>query len=343
MGAVALKIVLAGCGGMSRAWLSAASEIDGVEVVGLVDVLLENARRRSDEFGISGAVVSTDLNDTLRRTAADIVFDCTIPDAHTEVAITALNHGCHVLGEKPLADSLDNARRSIAAAQQAGKVYAVMQNRRFDWRIQRLRRLAVSGEIGQLTTLHSDFLLGAHFGGFRDKMAHVLLLDMAIHTFDAARFILGANPVSVWAKEWNPAGSWYAQDASAVAYFQMSNDIVYTYRGSWCAEGLNTTWETDWRLIGTRGSIKWDGGSITVGEKVVSTEGFRSELASLDIPERTSDEKDGGHGALIKDFIDCIQTGRIPETVASDNIKSLAMVFAAIESSESGKIVTISD
>ena len=61
----------------------------------------------------------------------------------------------------------------------------------------------------------ADFFIGAHFGGFRDEMAHVLLLDMAIHTFDQARKILGADPVSVYCHEFNPAGSWYAGASSA--------------------------------------------------------------------------------------------------------------------------------
>ena len=67
---------------------------------------------------------------------------------------------------------------------------------------------------------------------------------MAIHTFDMARFISGADPVAVYCKEWNPSGSWYDHDASAIAIFEMTGGIVYTYRGSWCAEGLNTTWES---------------------------------------------------------------------------------------------------
>jgi len=336
-----LKVVQVGCGGMSHAWLSTAIEIEGLEVVGMVDVFEEAAKTRAGELGLTDALISTDLIRVLDETSPDIVFDCTTPTAHTDVTLTALSHGCHVFGEKPLADSMENAQRSVQAAKAAGKFYAVMQNRRYDWRIQRLKRLAHSGEIGKITTLHSDFLLGAHFGGFRDHMEHVLLLDMAIHTFDAARFLLGADPVSVWAKEWNPAGSWYDHDASAVAYFQMSNGIVYTYRGSWCAEGLNTTWESDWRLLGSSGSIKWDGGNQVSGEKVVAQNAFISRLAPLIIPERSEVDKDGGHNGLIKDFIDCVRTGRTPETSASDNIKSLAMVFGAIESSETGKVVEI--
>jgi predicted dehydrogenase len=337
-----LKVVLVGCGGMSGAWLKPAAEIEGLHIVGLVDVNLDAARKRADEFGLASAVISHDLSSILDQTSADIVFDCSTPTAHANITTLALEHGCHVLGEKPLADSMDNARRSVAAAKASGLTYAVMQNRRFDWRIQRLRRLVRSGQFGDLTTLHSDFFLGVHFGGFRDHMRHVLLLDMAIHTFDAARFILDADPISVWAKEWNPAGSWYDHDASAVAFFQMSNGIVYTYRGSWCSEGLNTTWETDWRLIGSKGSIKWDGGDGLAAEKAVSQNAFQSELAPADVPDRSDEDKDGGHSGLIKDFIDCIRSGRKPETDCSDNIKSLAMVFGAIESSETGKEVQVS-
>ena len=61
-----------------------------------------------------------------------------------------------------------------------------------------------AGTLGPLTTLHSDFYIGAHFGGFREQMRHVLLLDMAIHTFDAARLLSGADPVAVYCQEWNP-------------------------------------------------------------------------------------------------------------------------------------------
>ena len=113
--------------------------------------------------------------------------------------------------------------------------------------------------LGPLTTLNSDFYLGAHFEGFRLSMPHVLLVDMAIHTFDTARFISGADPVSVYCKEWNPRGSWYDHSASAVAIFELTGGMVYTYRGSWCSEGLNTSWEAQWRVIGERGSTTWDG------------------------------------------------------------------------------------
>jgi predicted dehydrogenase len=326
---------------MSEAWLTAATALPDLAVVGLVDLREEAARRRAEQFALHDAVVGTDLEAILSQTGAEIVFDCSVPEAHLSVTLTALAHGCHVLGEKPMAASLDQGRQMIAAAQAAGRHYAVIQNRRYDPNIRRLRRLVADGQLGQLTTLTSDFFIGAHFGGFRDQMRHVLLLDMAIHTFDAARLLSGADPVSVYCKEWNPAGSWYAHGASAVAIFELSDGLIYTYRGSWCAEGLPTTWEADWRLIGTRGSARWDGGAGFWAEVVTSGGGFLSETAPVELSPLDPEDGVGGHAGIIAEFVRCVRSGAQPETIGTDNIKSLAMVFAAIESAEQGRPVDI--
>jgi predicted dehydrogenase len=337
-----LKAVLAGCGGMSGAWLGSVKEMPDVEMVGLVDVREEAARKRAEDFGLQNAAIGTDLEAMLDRTSPDVVFDCTVPEAHASVTLTALKRGCHVMGEKPMADSMENARNVTAAAREAGKIYAVIQNRRYDSRIRRLRHFLESGAIGALTTLNCDFYIGAHFGGFRDRMEHVLLLDMAIHTFDAARYITAADPVSVYCKEWNPSGSWYDHDASAVAVFEMTGGIVYTYRGSWCSEGLNTSWECDWRIIGERGGAKWDGGEGFQAQVVEETGGFHSRMKEIEVPPFDAGDKTGGHAGLIREFVRCVRTGETPETVCTDNIKSLAMVFGAIESAKQGKEVEIS-
>lgn len=337
-----LRIVLVGCGAMSRAWLQTATELADVEVVGLVDIYEEAAHARARELQLTQALIGTDLGEVLARTRPDIVFNCTIPEAHLQTSLQALEAGCHVLSEKPLAASLEAARTLVAAAQRVDRYFAVMQNRRYDANILRVHHALASGELGALTTVNSDFYIGAHFGGFRDHMRHVLLLDMAIHTFDAARFLTGADPVSVYCHEWNPAGSWYDHDASAIAIFEMTGGLMYTYRGSWCAEGLATTWESDWRLIAERGSITWDGGEDIRVQQVQETGGFLSTFRDVepDLVERT--ERTQGHSSAIRDFIACVREGRAPQTSGTDNIKSLAMVFAAIESAESGKRVAVS-
>jgi len=186
------RVVLVGCGGMSAAWLKPAQQLPDLEIVALVDIRREAAEKRAAEFGLGEAFISTSLTEALEKTEPDGVFDVTVPEAHTPVTLEALARGCHVFGEKPMADSMENARKMVAAAQKAGKIYAVIQNRRYDARIRRLRNFLASGAIGRITTVNCDFYLGPHFGGFRDEMAHPLLVDMAIHTFDAARYITAA-------------------------------------------------------------------------------------------------------------------------------------------------------
>ena len=326
---------------MSGVWLKAIEEIDDLEMVGLVDLNEDNAAGRAEEYGLEDAMVGADLKAALERTRPDVVFDCTVPSAHAAVTVEALEQGCHVLGEKPLADSMDKARKMVEASERAGRIYAVIQNRRYDPNIRRLRRFLKAGEIGPITTVNSDFYIGAHFGGFRDHMAHVLLLDMAIHTFDAARLLTGADPLSVYCLEWNPAGSWYDRDASAVAMFEMTGGTVYTYRGSWCAEGLPTSWESEWRIIGARGTAQWDGRDGIAAQVVGENGEFHSQMRDLEIPRPGRVDRVGAHAGLIREFVECVHQGKRPETVCSDNIKSLAMVFGAIESAEKGTPVDI--
>ena len=335
-----IRTVLVGCGSMSSAWLEAALAIPQVEIVGLVDVVEEAAHKKAAQYHLSQAVVGTDLQTVLEQTTPDAVFNCTIPGAHYSVTMQALASGCHVLSEKPLASSMEQAREMVAAAQKADRIFAVIQNRRYDPAIRRMTHFLASGGLGSLTTVNSDFYIGAHFGGFRDSMQHVLLLDMAIHSFDAARLLTGADAVSVYCHEWNPRGSWYDRDASAIAIFEMSNKLVYTYRGSWCAEGLPTSWECDWRFIGQKGSVTWNGGDTTHVQVVKETGGFISAYEGIAIPPYEA-RNIGGHAGIIQEFFMCIQNGTQPETQAADNIKSLAMVFGAIESAETGKKVEI--
>jgi len=337
-----LRAVLVGCGSMSAHWLGIAAKTDGLEIVGLADINEDAAAKRAREFGLDGAVTAGDFRELLGKLRPDVVLDCTVPEAHFEVTTTALEAGAHVLGEKPMADSLDRARRMVEAAERAGRIYAVIQNRRYHAPIRRLRAFLDSDALGPVTYVQSDFFIGAHFGGFRDRMKHVLLLDMAIHTFDAARYITGADPVAVTCREWNPPGSWYDHDASAVAVFEMTGGVVYTYCGSWCAEGLNTTWESDWRVVCRRGSCLWDGAEGFRAQALTKTGRFISEFEDLEVPAYDGPEgKLGGHEGLIKEFLRCVRAGERPETVCTDNIKSLAMVFAAIESAETGRRVAV--
>jgi predicted dehydrogenase len=311
-----------------------------VEIVGMVDLVAEAIEKRKEEFELEPVATGDDVAKVIADSGADTVFDCTVPPAHPQVVTTALDAGCDVLGEKPMAESMDDARRMVDAAERAGKTYAVIQNRRYNPNIIRYRDAVQSGEIGNLTTLNADFYIGAHFGGFRDVMEHVLLVDMAIHSFDEVRFISQRDPVSVYCHEWNPNGSWYRHGASAMAIFEMTGGLIVSYRGSWCSEGLNTSWECAWRAIGERGTVLWDGFDTIEGERVDKDEGFRRPTVAT-VVGAAPPVPYTGHAGVMREFLDSLKNGTTPQTVCTDNIKSVAMVHAAVESAEKGTRVAI--
>jgi predicted dehydrogenase len=340
-----MKAVLCGCGAMAKGWLKAIAETDAlsvrIRIVGLVDLDVAAAQALAEEFHLDDAMTGADLDAILTATQPELVFDIVVPSARRDVVETALRHGCHVLSEKPMAASLDDATALVALARRAERIHAVVQNRRYIEGIRRLRAFVDSGAIGDLTGLHCDFFIGAHFGGFREDMDHVLLLDMAIHTFDAARFVSGKAAVAVYCHETNPSGSWYRTGASAFAIFEMEDRVAFTYRGSWCAEGANTSWESQWRITGSRGTVLWDGGEIFDAHRVASDDGFLRDQEAIVVPETVNVSEARGHASVISAFIDALETGISPETASDDNIHSLAMVFAAIESAETGKRILI--
>jgi predicted dehydrogenase len=330
---------------MSRGWLEAVASTpslrDGIEIVGLVDVDRAAAQRRADEQMLDRVAIGTDLAAMLAGTRAEIVFDVVPPAARRAVVETALAHGCHVVSEKPMAVSLEDGRALVRAASAAGRTHAIVQNRRFNSGVRRIRAFLESGALGRVNAIHSDFFVGAHFGGFRDLMQHVLLLDMAIHTFDAARFMAGGDPVSVYCHESNPASSWYAHGSTANAIFEFSNDVVVTYRGSWSAEGANTSWDANWRIVGARGTLLWDGADALTAHIVDGDDGFFRPLREVVVPPPADERRTQGHASVLMDFLDSVSSNREPETSGRDNLKSLAMVFAAIESAARRERVAI--
>lgn len=179
--------------------------------------------------------------------------------------------------------------------------YYIMQNRRYMKNIRAFKKIVDDGVIGKSGFICADFFLGPHFGGFRDIMASPLILDMAIHTFDQARFISGQDAVSVYCHEFNTAGSWYHGNAAAV----------------------------------------WDGDNAPYYETVVPAgkQKFTSKLVRVD-PPVTWDGRDG-HAGCLDEMFAALKQGRRAETDCTDNIKSMAMVFGAIQSAREGRKVSI--
>ncbi|WP_237109587.1 Gfo/Idh/MocA family protein [Nonomuraea sp. MG754425] len=324
MSGAPLRVVQVGAGAMGQAWLRALTARADVELVGVADLDVARARAAVRAAG-SDAAVAASLGELLAATAPDAVVNVTVPAAHGAVNIEALFAGVPVLCEKPAAPTLAEALVQAAAAEATGRLLMISQSRRYFAALAAYRRrIAELGTPGVLTT---NFFRAPRFGGFRDEMPHPLLVDMAIHAFDAARHLLGSEPVSVVCESWNPAWSWYRGDASATATFLFDDGVRYVYTGSWCADGQETSWNGEWRAIGSTGTATWDG--------------ERRVVSSLSGP---ADVEPGRHeqisGALAE-FAGALRGGGQPGGTISGNLLSLAMVEAAVRSAETGARVPI--
>ena len=329
-----LRVLQVGAGGMGRGWLRTVQEYDGTELVGVADLNVATAKTALADLGAPDVPVAQTLEELADEVPADFVVDVTIPEAHHPVTMEALRRGLPVIGEKPLAGTLAEALELVAAAQVYDRLFMVSQSRRYNPHLFAFRR-SLRG-LGRLGILSAEFFKAPHFGGFRDAMDHPLVLDMAIHTFDSTRFLLGAEPVAVYCDEYNPVWSWYAGDAATTAIFEMSDGARFVYTGSWCSEGLETSWNSSWRASAEHGTALWDGDGPPTLEIVEGQEAG---------PVGDSGEVDPhpGIAGSLREFAHALGGGPRPMGEARDNVMSLAMVHAAIASAASRQRVVVAD
>jgi len=339
------KIIVVGCGGMSNPWIEITNKRNDCKIVGLVDLNIDNANKQKEKYQLS-ANTYPNFTTALEKEDANLVFDLTVPEAHFDTVTTALKAGCHVFGEKPMSDSLADAEKMVTCAEETKQEYFVMQNYRYTPEIYALRNFLQSRKLGVVGQVSANFQLNPRFGGFRDEMDSPLIADMAIHTFDAARFITGKNAVSVYCHEFNPPWSWYKGDASAVCIFEMEDGSVFDYRGSWCANGINTSWASQWRVSCAKGATFWDGNDqLYYDENEICT--FATN--SMSVEEKASfvhkitplAMEYTGHEACIMEMFDSLKNGTRPQTDCRDNINSIRMVYQAMESARKRKVISL--
>jgi predicted dehydrogenase len=335
------RVLLVGFGNVAKHWIP-YFETDGLaNLVGVVDPRTDAAARARDRLGPAIKVEAT-LMEALNSMHPDVVINLTPPTAHLEVIHAALDFGCHVFTEKPLALSMADALSLVSLAEERSLVLSVMQNRRFVAQIRKLREEIANGTIGALTVLSSDMWMSPrHDNTYLAGLAHPLLLDMSVHSFDQARFLSGSDPVRVIAYEYNPRNSWYSGNAAAICTFEMRSGAVFTYRGNWVAPGFSTAYDSQWRLVGTDATAMWDSwGPPVVQTGLEAAPGDRERTHHRQLPIGTHRT---GHEACLAEMFSALREGRQPETNARDNLNTLAMVFAAVASAEEGRWVEIDE
>jgi len=198
-----------GAGYVARHHLAALKALPFVEIVGLVDVNLSAARSLAREFGI-GTVASTLAE--IAGQSPDVAYVLTPPESHCVLTLQALDYGCHVLVEKPMAETIEECDAMIRAASQRGRVLSVNHSDQFDPVVSRALNLIKSGACGEPVIL--DILRSSEYppygGGplpalvrqgsypFRDLGTHGLYLIESflgpITALDVVRRESGRNP-----------------------------------------------------------------------------------------------------------------------------------------------------
>ena len=186
-----------GCGDVSVVHLEAIAKLDGVDLVGVCDVDPDRAREASQRYGVPAFGDHRDLLDAVRP---DVVHVATPHHQHAQPAIDSLDAGASVLVEKPLAHTVEEADRLIAAAGRhpAPKTGVCLQNR-YNATARAARALLESGELGAVrggsaTVLwHRDtaYYRARPWRGRRHESGGGVLINQAIHTLDLMQWLLG--------------------------------------------------------------------------------------------------------------------------------------------------------
>ena len=323
-----LRVVLVGAGSMGQQWITAVNQNSEAKLVGIVDVAKEMAEKAKSFSGQRDVLIGTDFLDVAKKASADVILNVTTPGAHLDVSVRALLNGYQVLTEKPLTEDLKQAHVVVAAAQFSGNLIMVSQSRRWNPDAFEFRQMIDS--LGAKGILNCLFFKAIRFGGFRDLMDSPLILDMAIHMFDNARFLLDSNAKTVYCHEFNPSWSWYKGDSGASTICEMDNGAIFTFTGNWSSPGAETSWNSEWRYSGELGSATWDGDNRPVRYGGV---GF----------EYSKPFEEAGISVALAQFIDALRTEKAPMGEVHENLESLAIVEAALESSRTKKLVIVDD
>lgn len=322
-----LRAILVGLGSRAKSWFDTLRQNPEIEFTAFVEPFKPNQDRAVAQWSVAREQIHPTLGDAIAYAPADFVVDVTPPVAHEAIATEAFKAGLHVLGEKPLSDNRPAAARMAAAAKASKRRHMITQNYRFNATPRTAARLVKSGLVGKPGSVDIGFFMswadapGTHYV----EKPYMFLTDMGIHHFDMIRSVMGTEAVSAQGLSWNYPWGWHKGDASHIIVFNCKDGLKAVHRGIGCTLGYRTSWNGEWRIEGPEGSLTWERDKLFFSREHRTPERKRQEIP-LD-PQPL-----GGQAAILAEFLDAIKENREPECSSADNLKSLDMVFAALES-----------
>lgn len=282
-----LKVGIIGCGGIAnQKHLPALAGIEEVEVVAFCDIVEERAILSKNTYGTSDGRVYSDYKEMLEKEDLDIVHVCTPNSSHAEISIAAMEADNHVMCEKPMAKTTEEARAMIEASEKTGKKLTIGYQNRFRKDSQFLHAACAEGDLGEIYNAKAHAIRRRAvptWGVFLDEEAQGggPLIDIGTHALDLTlwmmdnykpKYVVGKTYHKLSDKEnaANAFGSWdpkeFTVEDSAFGFIVMENGATIYLESSWALNSLDVK-EAKTTLHGTKAGADMNDGLTINGEE----------------------------------------------------------------------------
>ena len=333
--------LMLGGSGMAGSWIKNWTEnfSDRVKIIGVVDVNQEVLDQQGAALGLSANQLFTDYNEACTTVKADFCGIATPPQFHSQQALAAMDNGMPVLCEKPIADTLDAAKAMARKANQTGLPCGIIQNYRYAANKQELVRIRDEGRLGRLQHIFGRYACdyrqyGSWGKSWRHDMDFGLLFEGSVHHFDMLRFLSGGDCDTLMGFGWNPEWSSFKHFSSAYYLMRMDNGVHTAYEGNSTAAGITNCWHREYYRA------EFEEGSVEVGAgdtMTITQAGQEPNIYEAPAVPRY------GHEHLLDEFLNWLDGGPASQTQINDNLKSYAMVIAAMETTLDGQPKRLAD
>jgi len=339
-----VSCILIGAGGFGGVWVRAflpAMIADGrLHIVGLADVNAGTLAAAGDLLDVPEDARFSDPLTLIAATDAEVAFVVIPPAARTPVVRACAERGIHVLCEKPIAASWDQTLEIGRIVRDAGIKFAIMQNYREQNRIRTLKAAMQRPELHEVNLIACRFAVNYTIetagGAFRHQIPDAFIYEGAEHHLDQLRNLTGAEAAWVQGVQWGTPWSTFGVPTCLALLIRMTNGTMVQYEMNHIERGHQNGWhEEAYRVSTAGGTLTLDADNVIRLTRDIPGQGEASVAF---------EPVDGGpeeHLALIGAFLDWVTGGNAPFNTFADNVKTMALTFAAIEATHTGARVDV--
>jgi len=337
-----MKYALIGCGRIAVNHIKAVMN-NGLELVAVCDLVPEHIDVLFEKTGYTGTPVRyTDYRRMLaEHPELELAAIATDSGVHAEIALACLDAGLHVIVEKPMAMSMEDADRIIDRARETGRKVAVCHQNRFNLAVQRMRTALDQGRFGRLShgSVHVRWNRNRAYyeqAPWRGRWASDggALMNQCIHGIDLLRWMMGDEVEEVYGQTRQQFHDYLECEDIGMAVLKFRNGAIATIEGTVNVYPKNL--EETLYLFGETGTVKLGGTSCNNIDVWDFADADPDDKLSRGLKEATSNVYGNGHTSLYADMIKAIEGDRPPYVDAEAGRRALEVVLAIYKSQLTG-------